>query len=107
MTTLGDVLAAARRSTGALEAWLVRCDPILANDTLQAADRIGLGVAAYARMALADFARLAGDEDWASLISSLNKSEDAATTCLAAMVRWRINAPACHAHAQTEDRRSR
>jgi hypothetical protein len=60
---------------------------------------IGLGVAGYARMAVADFSRLAGEEDWTTLISSLRDSEDPGSTCLAAMVHWRLTAPACRSHS--------
>jgi len=99
--TLGDVLAAARNSAGDLEAWLSRADPQLASDTAQAADRIGIGISTYARMAVADFSRLAGEEDWATLISSVNENPDAGATCLSTMVRWRLDAPACSAHASS------
>lgn len=101
MATLGDTLAAARRSSAGLEQWLRRTDPALADEAAAAAARIGISVSGYARMAIADFTRLAGEEDWATLMSGLRDSQDPGTTCLAAMVHWRLTAPACRAHSNT------
>ena len=84
MATLGDTLAAARRSSAGLEQWLRRTDPALADEAAAAAARIGISVSGYARMAIADFTRLAGEEDWATLMSGLRDSQDPGTTCLAA-----------------------
>ncbi len=103
MATLGDILAAARRSSSGLEDWLDRTDPALAGDAAEAADHFGISVSGYARMAIADFTRLAGEEDWATLMSGLRDSDDPGTTCLAAMVHWRLTAPACRAHSDTID----
>ncbi len=103
MATLGDILASARRSSAGLEQWLGNTDRALAGDAAEAADRFGLNVAGYARMAIADFTRLAGEEDWATLMSALRDSSDPGTTCLAAMVHWRLTAPACHAHTDTHE----
>ena len=43
--------------------------------------------------------RSAGEEDWATLMSSLRDSEDPGTICLRAMVHWRLSASGCHDHA--------
>ncbi|MDF2605718.1 hypothetical protein [Sphingomonas sp.] len=103
MPTLGDTLAAARRSSAGLEQWLRRTDPALAHEAAAAAARIGISVSGYARMAIANFTRLAGEEDWATLMSGLRDSQDPGTTCLAAMVHWRLTAPACRAHSNTQE----
>jgi hypothetical protein len=58
-----------------------------------------LTVAQYARMAVADFARLADDEAWASLLSRLRDHPDPGAVCLAEMVRWRMSAQRCSATA--------
>lgn len=99
MVMLGDILAAARGSAGALERWLAHADPQLAQDTAWAAKSVGLGIAGYARMAVADFSRFANEEDWATLVSSLRDSSDPGSTCLAAMVHWRLSAVGCRAHS--------
>lgn len=102
MAMLGDMLAAARDSTGGFEAWLRRVNPALAAATASAAAASGLGLGGYARMAVADFSRLASEEDWATLLSRLRSAEDPGSACLAAMVQWRLSANACAAHRQHE-----
>ena len=49
-------------------------------------------------MAVADFSRLASEEDWASLVSALRDSADPGRLCLMAMVDWRLTATNCQAH---------
>jgi hypothetical protein len=98
MATLGDILSTARNSAGRLEAWLGR-EPGLDQQVTEAARSCGLGIAPYARMAVADFSRFANEEDWATLVSSLRDSADPATTCLVAMVRWRLAATTCSGHS--------
>jgi hypothetical protein len=95
---LGDLLAAARRSTGAFEGWLLAEDPALAEQLASAAALMGISGGAYARMAVADFSRLASEEDWASLVSALRDSSDPGSLCLMAMVDWRLTAASCEAH---------
>jgi hypothetical protein len=99
MATLGDILAMARNSAGGLEAWLVRTDPDLARQATLAAHAYELGLAGYARMAVGDFSRLANEEDWTTLLSSLRDSADPGATCLAAMVHWRLSAAICAGHS--------
>ena len=99
MAMLGDLLAAARGSAGTLRAWLEAADPELAARLDDAAAAAGLSAAAYARMAVADFSRLASEEDWATLMSSLRDSEDPGAQCLIAMVHWRLTVSACGAHS--------
>jgi hypothetical protein len=98
MAMLGDILAAARRSAGAVDALFRASDGELAGRLAEAAADLGMSPAAYARMAVADFARFAGEEDWATLVSSLRESADPGTVCLLAMVHWRLTAAACADH---------
>ncbi|MBX9896768.1 MAG: hypothetical protein K2Y17_02525 [Qipengyuania sp.] len=99
MNTLGDLLAAARGSAGGFQAWLHRFEPELAIQVEQAAGQTRLSPTGYVRAAIADFSRLASEEDWATLMSSLRDSEDPGMVCLRAMVDWRLTAHACHAHS--------
>lgn len=108
MAMLGDLLTDARRSAGDFETWLRAADAALAEQVAEAAEREGLGVAGFARMAVADFARFASEEDWATLVSSVRDALDPGQTCLLAMVHWRLTAPGCavHSHqAHTPDQR--
>lgn len=98
MTTLGDILGEARRSASGFEAWLLRSDPALAGRVADASAQTGLSFTGYVRAALADFARFASEEDWATLMSSLRDSDDPGTLCLLAMVDWRLTVSGCGAH---------
>jgi hypothetical protein len=102
MPMLGDILAAAKDSAGSFQAWLLRSDPDLLRQVASAARESGLTNTAYVRAAVADFARFAAEEDWATLTSSLRDSDDPGTVCLLAMVHWRLNVEACshHMHRQ-------
>jgi hypothetical protein len=99
MPMMGDLLAAARRSTDAFQAWLEASDPELAQAVTRAAEREGISRTGFVRGAIADFSRLASEEDWATLISSIRDSEDPGTICLTAMVHWRLTARGCGAHS--------
>jgi hypothetical protein len=99
MAMLGDLLAAARRSAGVFQPWLEASDPKLAADVSAAAAREGLTPAAFARVAVADFSRLASEEDWATLVSSMRDSDDPGSVCLLAMVHWRLTARGCGDHS--------
>lgn len=101
MPMLGDMLAAARDSAGEFQAWLRQSDPALAGEIAEAAARSGITPALYVRSAVADFARFASEEDWATLTSSLRDSGDPGTVCLLAMVHWRLTAPGCGSHAHS------
>lgn len=103
MTTLGDLLGAARRSSSGFEVWLQRSDPALANRLAVACPPTGMSFKQYVRAALADFARFASEEDWATLVSSLRDSDDPGTLCLLAMVDWRLTAEGCGAHVHHYD----
>ena len=110
MPMLGDMLASARKSAGMLEVWLQGVDSDLAAETAKAAALFGLDVAGYARMAVADFSRLASEEDWATLVSNLRDDGDPGRLCLVGMVHWRLAAAGCaghshvpHQHKGTED----
>ena len=99
MAMLGDILAAARHSTGGFQAWLEASNPELGRAVAEAARRGEVSTGGYARMAVADFSRFASEEDWVTLISSIRDSADPGTICLTAMVDWRLNAAACDEHS--------
>jgi hypothetical protein len=99
MAMLGDLLADARRSAGDFETWLRAAELALAEQAAGAAEREGLGVAGYARMAVADFARFASEEDWATLVSNIRDAQDPGRACLLAMVYWRLTASGCAVHS--------
>lgn len=99
MPMLGDMLAAARRSSSGFQAWLERSDPALATDMKKAATAYDLTPAGYVRTAIADFNRFASEEDWATLTSSLRDSDDPGTVCLLAMVHWRLTVRGCSEHS--------
>ncbi len=103
MPMLGDLLAAARASTGTFQSWLRASDPDLADAVLAAAGSEGLTPAGFVRGAVADFARFAAEEDWATLTSSLRDSADPGTICLLAMVHWRLTASGCSKHSLRPD----
>ncbi|MGZ8335324.1 MAG: hypothetical protein ACXWUP_07775 [Allosphingosinicella sp.] len=98
MPMLGDLLAAARDGAGQFHLWLEASDPALAEAVAEAAQGTGIGPTGFVRMAVADFARLAAEEDWATLISSLRDSGDPGTVCLLAMVHWRLTVSGCAEH---------
>lgn len=99
MPMLGDILAAARNSSGAFQGWLERSNPELAGEVTSAAAASGITPTAYVRAAISDFNRFAAEEDWATLTSSLRNSDDPGTVCLLAMVDWRLNVVACGDHS--------
>jgi hypothetical protein len=99
MATLGDMLATARSGAGEFQAWVRDADQGLSDRLDEAARSLGLTAAGYARMAVADFARLADEEDWGSLMTRLREAEDPGMICLAQMVGWRIGAGGCARHA--------
>lgn len=92
MPMLGDVLAAARRSSAGFARWLDAADPELAARVAEAASRWGVGETGFVRTAMADFSRFASEEDWASLTSHLRNSDDPGTACLLGMTHWRLTA---------------
>lgn len=98
MAMLGDLLAAARSEAGSFQSWLGAAEPSLAAQVREAAAESGLSPAGYARAAVADFARFASEEDWATLVSSLRDSADPGTLCLLAMVNWRLSVTVCGDH---------
>jgi hypothetical protein len=108
MPTLGDLLAAARRSSGAIEAWLLTQDPATATHVRQAAAEDGLSTSVFVRVAIADFARFAPEEEWANLTSRLRDSDDPGLACLVAMLRWRMAAtmPASPSKGPNDERQT-
>ena len=99
MPMLGDMLAAARSSSSGFQVWLDRSDPTLAGEMKRIAAEQGMTPAGYVRMAMSDFNRFASEEDWATLTSSLKNTDDPGTTCLLAMVHWRLTVRGCSEHA--------
>ena len=99
MPMLGDMLAAARNSSGSFQAWLERSDPRLAAEVARAAAGQGMTPTGYVRAAMADFNRFAAEEDWATLTSSLRDTDDPGTVCLLAMVHWRLTVRGCREHS--------
>jgi hypothetical protein len=100
MPMLGDLLAAARNSAGAFQAWLAASDPELAARVAKAA---GDSPATFVRTAVSDFNRFASEEDWATLTSWLRGgSDDPGMVCLVAMVEWRLEALYAHARHHSE-----
>jgi|SRR5690606_14482083 len=95
---LGDILAAARDSSGRFHGWLAAADPDLARQVAERAAADGMGPGSYVRAAVADFAAVASEEDWATLTSSMRNTDDPGTACLLAMVHWRLTAPDCGCH---------
>lgn len=89
---MGDILAAARRSTDGFEHWLRAADPTLADRLGKAATAEGVSPAGWARIAIADFDRHASEEDWASLVSRLRDDADPGRRCLLSMLEWRLAA---------------
>jgi hypothetical protein len=98
MPMLGDLLAAARDGAGSFQPWLAVANPDLAAAVEAAASAETLTPTSYVRAAIADFARFASEEDWATLTSTLKRTDDPGTACLVAMVDWRLNARACPEH---------
>ena len=99
MPMLGDMLAAARGSSSGFQTWLNRSDPTLAAQVQSAAAAQGLTPTSYVRTAMSDFNRFAAEEDWATLTSSLRDTDDPGTTCLLAMVHWRLTVRGCRDHS--------
>lgn len=99
MPMLGDLLAAARDGAGNFQPWLRVALPELAAAVEAAAGVEDLTPTAYVRVAISDFGRFASEEDWATLTSTLKRSEDPGTACLVAMVDWRLTAKACAEHS--------
>ncbi len=103
MPMLGDILASARDGAPRFEAWLRQSDAALAARVASAASADGLTPAAFVRVAVADFSRHANEEDWATLTSAIRNDADPGTTCLLAMVHWRLSLPACTHRSPSRD----
>lgn len=87
---MGDLLAAARRSTARFENWLREADPKLAERLVLAASADQTSPGEWLRISLADFDRLATEEDWATLVSRLRNDPDPGARCLLSMLEWRL-----------------
>lgn len=93
---LGDILAAARHSESVIERCLAETEPALAARLAEAAAAEGEMTRSFVRIAVADFGRFAGEDDWATLVSRLRDNADPGMTCLIAILEWRIAAMASH-----------
>ncbi|WP_334164951.1 hypothetical protein [Phenylobacterium sp.] len=87
MLTLGELLAASRRSAAALD--LALPEP-LGRKIAAAAEREQVAPGEFLRIAVADFADYAGAEDWTHLMSRLRDRQDAGWACLQIMLEWRL-----------------
>ena len=103
MPMLGDLLAAARDGAVNFQRWMKVANPDLAEAVEEAASAGALTPTSYVRAAVSDFARFASEEDWATLTSTLKRTEDPGTACLVAMVEWRLTARACPQHSHKHD----
>ena len=102
MPMLGDLLAAARDGAGDFQPWLQLARPELAAAVEATAETESMTPTSYVRTAISDFARFASEEDWATLTSTLKRTEDPGTACLVAMVDWRLTATACQQHSHKQ-----
>lgn len=100
---LGDYLAAARTAGADVQGWLDQTGPQCADALARLAAAEGISPTRAARLAVADFSRAAGDEDWATLISHVRDAADPGLACLAAMIDWRVAQTPCKAHAHAPD----
>ena len=93
MPMLGDILAAARDSASDILIWLEAARPEIVARLRAAAELEGVTPSTYVRMTVADYGRLASEEDWAGMISLLREeTEDPGTVCLLFMLEWRLPA---------------
>ena len=99
MPMLGDLLAAARDGAGSFQPWLEVANPDMAAAVELAASAEVMSPTSYVRAAISDFARFASEEDWATLTSTLKRTEDPGAACLLAMVDWRLTTTACPEHS--------
>lgn len=92
MPMLGDLLAAARNTTGTFPGWLEASDPALMARVKQASEHASETPTAFVRAAVHDYTRHASDEEWTMLTSRLRDSADPGESCLLTMVRWHLAA---------------
>lgn len=95
---LGDYLALAKNAGADIQGWLARAGPLQARSLEKLASEECVSPARAARIAVADFSRFAGEDDWATLISHVRVAADPALACLAAIVEWRLAQKPCDAH---------
>lgn len=104
MPMLGDLLAAARDNAAGFDSWLNAADPDMALRVRAAAEANAISPTAFVRTSVADFSRLADEEDWSALIRGMRDSEDPGMSCLHAMVDWRLAAHTCTHHQRVAER---
>ncbi|MGD9981392.1 MAG: hypothetical protein AB7H66_06145 [Hyphomonadaceae bacterium] len=87
---LGDLLALSRRSSADLSAWLDSADAEFKSRLQKEAKDRNESVAAFVRIAVADFLASADEEAWASLLSAMRDAADPGAACLARMAAFRL-----------------
>ena len=87
---LGEVLTAARKSGTGIKDWLAPAEPEIWAALAKAAEAEGLDPATYARVAVADFANRAPEEDWATMMGRIRDAQDPGRACLLSMITWRL-----------------
>ncbi len=78
---LGDLLARFADESVAAEAVLSLGDPALLASVRERAEARGLEVGAFAAGAVRQYAREASDEEWATLLSAMNRDPDPGIVC--------------------------
>lgn len=76
---LGDVLRSAHAAADTLDAALREAIEARREDP-----------GSFARAAVTRFEREAGEEDWATLLSTIRRADRPGAACLDAMVRWQL-----------------
>jgi hypothetical protein len=101
---LGEVMALARRASPGVEAWLLAEDPDLGARVSARAEAEAVDVPGFLRIAMADFSRLASDEDWSTMLSRMRGAPDPGRACLLGMIGWALARPAhTHSHPEATD----
>lgn len=85
---LGSLLKQLEDDRFARETLFALGDVTLAERARRAGEPFGEGAADYASSACARFSSGASDEDWLALMTSLERGEDPAATCLRTMMEW-------------------
>jgi len=87
---LGDLLRQLQDETVATAALLATNDLRRLGQVQHAAEHYGESVGEYVANAVRGFADQGNDEDWLAMMTALESSSDAASTCLARMIDWSL-----------------
>lgn len=79
---LGDLLKSLTDETTALEAVLGTGDLALLTAVRERAAKEGVDLGTYVSQTMQRYAHEASDDEWTTLMSALNRSQDPAATCL-------------------------